>query len=177
MALFGKWRRYEGLLSFANFAVIYFLVLQFADSGGRVRALARTLFLSSLIVAGYAVLQFAGWDPADWGALHWEVNRAFSTYGNPDLLGGFLIFSTPVAVGLALTENRVKWRLVYWAGFALNGVALIVAFTRGAWIGGALSLALGGIVHACAGSTGSPSEQAGRWERPSSCAVSPARAR
>jgi O-antigen ligase len=134
MALFGKPGRYEGLLSFANYAVIYFLVLQFAGSWARLRTLARTLFFSSLIVAGY------------WGTLHFEANRAFSTYGNPDPLGGFLIFSTSVALGLALAEKNLAWRLVYWAGFALNGVTLIVTFTRGAWIGGALSLVLVGVV-------------------------------
>jgi len=145
-ALFGKPRRYEGLLSFVNYAVIYFLVLQFADQASRVRRLAQTLFWGSVIVAGYGVLQFAGLEFVNWGALPFETNRAFSTYGNPDLLGGFLIFSVTVALGLALFEQRLAWRLVYWAGFGLNGLALIVAFTRGAWIGGAVSLALLGVI-------------------------------
>jgi putative inorganic carbon (HCO3(-)) transporter len=145
-ALFGKPRRYEGLLSFANYALIYFLVLQFADRAARVRALARSLFFSSVIVAGYGVLQFVGWDPVLWGTLPFEAQRAFSTYGNPDLLGGFLIFSVTVALGLALAEENLVWRLAYWTGFGLNGLALIVAFTRGAWIGGAVGLVVLSIV-------------------------------
>ena len=145
-ALFGKPRRYEGLLSFVNYAVVYFLALQFADRAARVRALARSLFFSSVVVAGYGVLQFIGWDPVRWGTLPFEANRAFSTYGNPDLLGGFLIISVTVALGLALAEKNLVWRLGYWAGFGLNGLALIVAFTRGAWIGGALGLALVGVI-------------------------------
>ena len=96
IALFGKPRRYEGLLTFVNYAVIYFLVLQFADSAARVRALARSLFFSSIIVAGYGALQFVGRDPMHWATLPFEANRAFSTYGNPNLLGGFLIFSVTV---------------------------------------------------------------------------------
>ncbi len=146
IALFGKPRRYEGLLSFVNYAVIYYLVLQFATSAARVRTLARALFFSSVIVAGYGVLQFVGWDPMGWGTLPFEANRAFSTYGNPDLLGGFLMFSTPVALGLALAEPNLVWRLVYWAGFAVNGISLIASFTRGAWIGGALGVALVAVI-------------------------------
>lgn len=146
MALFGKPRRYEGLLSFVNYAVIYFLVLQFACTAARVRTLARTLFFSSLVVAGYGALQAFGYDPVRWGTLPFEVNRSFSTYGNPDLLGGFLIFSVTVALGLALTEKRLRWRLVYWAGFGLNGLVTITAFTRGAWVGGGLSLLLLGVI-------------------------------
>ncbi len=145
-ALFGKPRRYEGLLSFVNYAVIYFLVLQFADQASRIRRLAQSLFWASVIVAGYGLLQFAGLEFVEWGTLPFETNRAFSTYGNPDLLGGFLIFSVTVALGLALLEQRLALRLVYWVGFGLNGLALIVAFTRGAWIGGAVSLVLLGVI-------------------------------
>ena len=145
-ALFGKPRRYEGLLSFINYAVIYFLVLQLADDAARVRRIAQTLFWSSVVVSAYGVLQFVGVDPVKWGTLPFEANRAFSTYGNPDLLGGFLIFSVTVALGLALLEPRLGWRLVYWVGFGLNGLTLIVAFTRGAWIGGAVSLVLLGVI-------------------------------
>jgi O-antigen ligase len=145
-ALFGKPRRYEGLLSFVNYAVIYFLVLQFADQASRIRRLAQSLFWASVIVAGYGLLQFAGLEFVTWGTLPFETNRAFSTYGNPDLLGGFLIFSVTVALGLALLEQRLAWRMLYWVGFGLNGLALIVAFTRGAWIGGAVSLVLLGVI-------------------------------
>ena len=60
--------RFEGLLSFVNYAVIYFLVLQFADRPSRVRALAQSLFWSSVVVAGYGVLQFVGLRPGRTGA-------------------------------------------------------------------------------------------------------------
>ncbi|MEZ5124787.1 MAG: O-antigen ligase family protein [Thermoleophilia bacterium] len=142
MAFFGKPRRYDGLLSFVNYAILAFLVMQFAASAARVRDLARALFFSSLLVAGYGALQFLGWDPFKWAALPFEANRAFSTYGNPDLLGGFLIFSVTVALGLVLSERRLLWRMIYWAGFGLNGLVLIVAFTRGAWIGGFIAVVL-----------------------------------
>ena len=86
-AFFGKYRRFEGLLSFINYAVIYFLVLQFADRPSRIRALAETLFWSSFVVSGYGLLQAIGRDPINWHALPFEQFRPFATYGNPDLLG------------------------------------------------------------------------------------------
>jgi len=135
-AVFGKYRRFEGLLSFINYAVIYFLVLQYADRPSRVRVLAQTLFWSGVLVAGYGVLQSLGRDFVAWGRLPFEVNRAFSTFGNPDLLGGFLMFSVFVSLGLALAEERLVWRAVYWTGFLLNMWCVVVAFTRSAWVGG-----------------------------------------
>jgi len=139
-AFFGKYRRFEGLLSFINYAVIYFLVVQMADKPSRIRQLAQSLFWSGIVVAGYGVMQSLGADPLQWGQLPFEVNRAFSTYGNPDLLGGFLMFSIFISLGLALAEPRVNWRMVYWAGFLLNVWCVIAAFTRSAWVGTAVGL-------------------------------------
>ncbi len=116
-AIFGKYRRFEGLLSFINYAVIYFLVMQFADRPSRVRTLAKTLFWSGLIVTGYGVLQSVGVDPVKWGQLPFEARRAFATYGNPDLLGGFLMFSiadharTRALRGQAIDADRLLARL------------------------------------------------------------------
>ena len=141
-AFFGKYRRFEGFLSFFNYAVIYFLVLQFADRPSRVKTLAQTLFWSGVIVTGYGVAQSMGMDMIQWGTLPFEPNRSFSTYGNPDLLGGFLMFSIPITLGLALSESRTSWRLIYWAGMLVNVWCWITAFTRGAWIGGFVSIGL-----------------------------------
>ncbi len=139
-AFFGKYRRFEGLLSFINYAVIYFLVVQMADRPSRIRQMAQALFWSGLVVAGYGVLQSLGADPLTWGQLPFEANRSFSTYGNPDLLGGFLMFSTFISLGLALAEPRMNWRILYWSGFLLNSWVVIAAFTRSAWVGSVVGL-------------------------------------
>jgi len=140
-AILGKYRRFEGLLSFVNYALIYFLVLQLADRPSRIKTLAQTLFWSGAVVALYGVMQSLGRDVAHWGKLPFEPNRAFSTYGNPDLLGGFLMFSVFVSLALALAEENLKWRAVYWLGFLLNMWCVVVAFTRSAWVGSVVGFA------------------------------------
>lgn len=139
-AFFGKYRRFEGLLSFINYAVVYFLVVQFADRPSRIRQIAQALFSSGIVVAGYGVLQSLGADPLQWGQLPFEANRSFSTYGNPDLLGGFLMFSTFISIGLALAEKDTKWRAIYWGGVLINAWCVIAAFTRSAWVGSVVGL-------------------------------------
>jgi len=139
-ALFGKYRRFEGLLAFVNYAAIFFLVTQFADRASRIRTLAKTLFFSGTFVSFYGVMQYLGMDPIKWGNLPFEVNRAFSTYGNPDMLGGFLIFPLIISLALALSESDVFMRVTYWIGFVITVIAWLAAFTRGAWIGGAVGL-------------------------------------
>lgn len=134
-AIFGKYRRFEGLLSFLNYAVIYFLTLQMADRPSRIKQIAQALFWSGIFVGGYGLMQAFGKDILQWGTLPFEVNRSFSTYGNPDLLGGFLMFGTFVSLGLALAESNLWMRGLYWLGFLMNSAVIITAFTRSAWVG------------------------------------------
>lgn len=133
-ALFGKYRRYDGLITFVNYAVLMFLTLQYATGPSRIRVVAKTFFLSMTVVSLYGVMQSLGLDPIDWGRLPFEANRAFSTYGNPDILGGALVLAAPVSLALALSESDLRWRAGYWAGFLLNMWCVLVAFVRGAWI-------------------------------------------
>lgn len=145
-ALFGKYRRFEGFFSFLTYAVVYFLVVQLADRPGRMRSLARTLMLSGFIVSFYGVLQHFGLDPVNWGAnLPFEANRSFATFGNPDLLGGFLVFPLVISVALALSERDNGWRIFYWTTFLVTALCWIFAFVRGAWIGGAVGLLVLGV--------------------------------
>lgn len=141
-AFFGKYRRFEGFISFVNYATIFFLTVQMVDRASRIRALARTLFAGGLIVSIYGIMQYIGIDPITWGNLPFEANRAFSTYGNPDMLGGYIIFPLVISLALALSESDTRWRIVYWTGFLLAVATWIVAFTRGAWIGGVFALGI-----------------------------------
>lgn len=139
-SIFGKYRRFEGLLSFINYAAVFFLVVQMSDRVARIRSLGRTLVLSSIVVTGYGLMQYAGRDIVQWGNLPFEATRSFATYGNPDLLGGFLVLAFPIALVMALSENSKVWRVIYWIATLMLSAVLITAFTRSAWVGTFMAL-------------------------------------
>lgn len=218
-ALIGKYRRFEGLLSFVTYAAIFFVALQYADRQSRIRSLARSLVIGGFIVAFYGAVQVVGTvgidvarvlrpvalilglsgalgagvlafgragqdpetrralviggvlalaggiifhaglgdniaiamqrglevvsiDPVRWGNIQFETNRAFSTFGNPDLLGGYLIFPWAIAIALALTEPHRLWRGIYWVFTLMNVFVGITSYVRGAWLGATLSLGI-----------------------------------
>lgn len=141
-ALFGKYRRFEGLMSFITYAGVLFLGIQLLDRMSRIKKMAQTFFWSAVIVNGYGIMQSLGVDPNLWGALPFEAYRAFSTFGNPNFLGGFTIFALGVSLGLVLSEQRPTWRAVWWVGFLMSVWCWVVAFTRGAWVGGAIAIAI-----------------------------------
>ncbi|MRR11122.1 hypothetical protein EG835_01215, partial [bacterium] len=218
-AIFGKYRRFEGLISFITYGAAFFMALQMVDSPARIRSIARSLVIGGFLVAAYGAIQVIGgvglgfarvlqpvmvvltvlvpaalgylgfargredaelrkayWigaavavfggiflsaglaenisvsvmrglqtvalDPVQWGSLPFESNRAFSTFGNPDLLGGYLIFPWAVSLGLALSEKHETWRSIYWVLALFNVFVGITSYVRGAWIGATVSLVL-----------------------------------
>lgn len=133
-AFFGKYRRYEGLWSYGIYAVLFFVVVQYATNELRVKMIAKTLVFSSAIVALYGLGQSVGIEPIMKGASAFEAGRSYSTYGNPDLLAGFLAFGVFVSFGLALGEHRRGWRVVYWLILLMNSAVSITAYSRSIWV-------------------------------------------
>jgi O-antigen ligase len=85
-----------------------------------------------------------------------KILRAYGTFPHPNILGGFLLFTLFITLYLYLCHNgivlsslnRLKVRFaspaafVFWFGtFALQLIALLLSFSRSAWIG--LGLAAG----------------------------------
>lgn len=139
-SFFGKYRRYEGLWSYFLYAGLFFLVVQYATSELRVKMLAKPLIYSSAIVALYGLGQSIGIEPIMRGVDAFEAGRSYSTYGNPDLLAGFLAFGTFVTFGLALAERSIGRRVVYWFIFLMNSAVVVTAYSRSIWVGFAVGM-------------------------------------
>jgi O-antigen ligase len=142
-AFFGLYLRNEGLVTFLLYGLVYFLALQLCDGPGRVRAISRALLASAAVIAAYALLQRLGADPLRWiQGQRPESARVFSTFGNVDMLGGFLVFPLAVGPALALVEERSWLKVGAWLVTALVAAVWLVTLVRSAWIGGALALVL-----------------------------------
>jgi len=139
-SLLGRYNRYEGLITLLAYGLLFFLAVQTVTTYAQRRALLRTAVLTGSLVALYGVAQYLGLEPTQWGDILWERARSFSTLGNPELLGGYLVLVLPLALALALSEPDARRRAAYLLAFLLILTCLVTSFTRGAWIGGAVAL-------------------------------------
>ncbi len=139
LSLAGSFGRQEGLSTLVAYACLLWLALQVMDSTRRVRALGRTMFVTASVVAAYGLLQYVGWDPAGWDVA-FPANQSFSTLGNPNFLGNYLVLALGIGGVLLLDSESVRERALYWAGMVVVTGSWITAFTRGAWAGGLVVL-------------------------------------
>jgi putative inorganic carbon (HCO3(-)) transporter len=72
--------------------------------------------------------------------------RIYSTLENPNLLGGFLLPTLPLAVVALLRWPGPARRLFALASLVLGLVALVLTYSRGAWMGMVVSLAALGLL-------------------------------
>ena len=131
LSVLGSSLRNEGLVAIFGYGLVAFLAVQYVRSTRDIRAVLITAVVSGSLVSAYALLQFFGLDPIAWTNVS---GRVWSTFGNADMLGDYLVFPFVLALGLALSTHRRWISLAWWSAAALAAVALVLTQTRGAWI-------------------------------------------
>lgn len=98
----GRTDDFQGVLTAALLAALWFLALNTLDSQRRLHDAARSVGIGAAIVVAYATLQVMGADPTNWGKLPFEAGRPFAWFGNPDPFAGYLILPLALSPALAL---------------------------------------------------------------------------
>ena len=129
------------LFAVADCLVVFWLVRRLAGSQSGARLVAWSLCLGGAIVAIIGLREYLRTAVVQ-GDQTW---RAFATFFNPNLFGGYLVLVIPVAAALALGAPRGQPRLEAIAGtavVALSLAALMVTGSKGALLGLLLGAAL-----------------------------------
>ena len=96
ISLWGSYARADGLHTNLAYVVLFVLMAWTLRSQQQVERIISIMLYSALVVASYALLQRAGWDPLPWNA---DVpERVTSTLGNPIFVGAYLGMAVPLAL-------------------------------------------------------------------------------
>lgn len=134
ISLVGSKYRHDGFIALLAYGFAYLI----ARNAKKIeRHLFPIVSITSVLVAIYGILQFYKLDPVpiDLYAFKW-TGLAFSTMGNPNFLGSYLVLSIPMPIYLYFYKGK-KLGL---AAYAILFLALLTTRTRGAWIGAFIAL-------------------------------------
>jgi O-antigen ligase len=111
--------------------VLYALLRSQRWQGRALSGVLDVLWLSAVGLALYALLIY----PTPWGVIEAEgVRRARAFYGSPNNLALYLERVWPLGLAVAL-RGGTRWRRwAYGLGAAVVGVAVVLTFSRGAWL-------------------------------------------
>jgi O-antigen ligase len=134
VSLLGAHGRLDGLVTALSYAAVAFVALQVLRSSDNVLSVLRATALAGLIVGAYGVAQVMHIDPFYYLPQGPLAPRAFSTFGNADFLGQYLVLAGPLAAAAALTDQNRTWRAVEWAGAIAVLGGLVATQGRTAWL-------------------------------------------
>lgn len=130
------------------FIIYYFVIINTIENEEQLHALLKVFVISGAFVALYGVMQYVfGWNTTnawiDENMFEDSVMRVYSTLGNPNVLGEYLLLVLPVAAVFFLkfkTKTVAKW--AYAAIFLVLALCLVFTQSRGCWIGFMVSLVI-----------------------------------
>lgn len=141
--VFGSYSNHLGLVSLVLFVALAYYAMQYVKSPDRARDLAFSAVLGGAFVALYGLMQVARLDAIPWQNLpSFYFERGWSTIGNPNTYGGFLVAPLVMAPAVALSQSSKLYRSIAWGCFVVIAAGWLMAFSRGAWLAGFVGLAL-----------------------------------
>lgn len=126
---------------------IALITLHEFNSREKIDRLLRWLMLATFVVCLYGFIQYLdtryfpppperGIDPFIWR--HAFTARIFSTFGNPNFFGNFLVIVSPILLALFLKTRYLSYILL----FVMATFCLIITYSKGAWLGYAAGCAI-----------------------------------
>ncbi len=140
-SIFGAYDQYEGLITFTSYFVVYFLASQIDWEINKLHTLLNWLVATAVLISIYGLIQYFGFDFVRWPSNQFELNRSFSTFGNPSFLAGYLALALFPSLSLFLSSSGNK-QLLYGGSSLLISGCIITTFTRGGWIATLIGLAI-----------------------------------
>jgi len=148
-SFWGYYDRKMGYLIWLHY-FIFFLILFFnLKKEKQLIRIFQAIAFSSFFVSIYGLLQLLGLDPFSWSEPSVITQRIFSTFGQPNFLASWLLFSWPIFLYLIYFQKRSQtkndvvkncWKIFYSFGLALNLIALFFTQSRAGWLAFFLSL-------------------------------------
>ena len=141
LAIFGTYDRWEGLLTIATYALLFWFAVQLMAGADDAEWITWSLLFSGYVIAAIAVLQ-AGFGVLGGGYFRSTYIRADATMAHPDFLGIFLAMLLPIAIGKLVGRQSGMTRVLAANLVLVLSLGLVATFTRSAWIGAVVGVAV-----------------------------------
>ncbi len=128
-ALFGRVSLKTGfffVLKYFEYMVVYFMVVNHLQDKKQIRYFLWALLFTCVVVSFFGISQIPGGG---------RVSAPFEgEAGEPNTFGGYLIFMMAMTIGLVLTANLWRDRLIYGGIFAIAFIPFLFTQSRGSYL-------------------------------------------
>lgn len=108
------------------FVFCYYLFVMAINRRSMLNAVIYAVVACGALVSIYGILQY--------GRMGGHESRIVGTFGHFNAMGAFLSMMIVFSFNLAITEKDRRARIFFYAALVLNVLAILLTFSRGAWI-------------------------------------------
>lgn len=133
------------------FVLFYFVVINVITTKKQLKAILYILISVATFTAVYGIYQYVFGDVYSQAWLDNEMfedikMRVYSTLENPNVYGEYLLLIIPLIASLLWSEKGWKRKIFLFVCLAITGIAIILTFSRGCWLGLMLAIAVLAII-------------------------------
>jgi len=135
-----------GLRAVVQYMLWFFVLTRLIESESDVTAFCTVMAGIAVTVAMHGIYQFivAAPIPSHWVSQA-EIGvrtRVFSIFGSPNIMGAFTVMTAPLVASFAYRFKNRFAQVFVWGCVGVICVACLVTFSRGAWLGMAVAVAV-----------------------------------
>lgn len=139
ISLLGSYERQQGFINLLPYLLAFFLTVTFIRDQFRVKNLIIWSVAAAGVASIYGLMQALGFDFLRWAES--SLFRIFSTFGQPNFFGHYLVVMLPLTIYAAVFVARRWYTRGIFAFIALAElVCLVLTYSRSAWVAFAVSL-------------------------------------
>lgn len=119
----------------------YFIITNAIKTQKQLFSIIKVFVFAGLLVSLYGIMQYIfGWNTSnawiDEEMFENATMRVYSTMGNPNVLGEYLLLAIPLSAFLMLKSSFKSLEKWFWMGtLAANTLCMVLTQSRGCWIG------------------------------------------
>ena len=129
------------------FVLFYFVVINVITTRKQLKMILYVMLTVGTLTAIYGIYQYKYGDVYSQAWLDSEMfedirMRVYATLENPNVYGEYLILIIPFTISLFWTEKGWKKKMFLIATLGIMGLALILTYSRGCWLGVIIAIAI-----------------------------------
>jgi len=135
-SFWGSFLRQQGFYNFFNYLLFFVLLILNIENFKQLRRVIITAAASAALAAAYGLAQYFGLDPFSWSENALSTERIFSSLGQPNFFGHWLIMVLPFSFyALIFIAKKPLVKFFTGLGIFMQLACLVFTFSRAAWLG------------------------------------------
>ena len=143
LSFWGSYERQQGFYNLASYLLFFALLILNIRGFKQIKRLLVAAVAAGLLTCLYGLAQLLGLDPLPWKEGGLATGRIFSSLGQPNFFGHYLVMVIPMTLyGMFFITKRFLARFFIGLVILAELVCLVNTYSRAAWLGGLAAAAV-----------------------------------